>query len=370
MVEFLNLRKINQRFDKEFFETYQSFLKSGHYILGEEVSKFETAFAAYCGSKYCIGVANGLDALTLIFKAYIHLGRLKVGDKVMVPSNTYVASILAVINAGLKPVFIEPEEKTFNISPEEISKKISAEVKAILVVHLYGQLADMESIDNLADTCGLLIIEDAAQAHGAQLMSGTKAGNLGNAAGFSFYPTKNLGALGDAGAVTTNDNALAQTIKLLRNYGSEKKYENEVVGFNSRLDELQAAFLNVKLKYLDSDNSKRREIAKKYSSEIQNPKIKLPYYNGSENHVFHLFVVRVSNRKYFMEYLDKSHVGYLIHYPIAPSKQKALLEYHTISQPITGRIHDTVISLPLSPIMEEAEIIRVISVLNAYVPPP
>jgi len=376
MIEFLNLHKINSRFESEFHEVYQNFLDSGHYILGEEVSKFETAFAQYCGTSYCIGVANGLDALTLIFKAYIQLGKLKVGDEVIVPANTYIASILAVINAGLKPVLVEPNEQTFNISPTEIKKHITKEVKAILVVHLYGQLADMEAINKIAEKNNLLVVEDAAQAHGAETrfefrvqgsrFSDIKAGNIGHAAGFSFYPTKNLGALGDAGAITTNDCDLAETAKLLRNYGSSKKYVNDIIGINSRLDELQAAFLNIKLNYLDSDNANRREIAMHYLDEVKNPKISLPFYDGSENHVFHVFVIRVDERYNFIKYLDKHDIGYLMHYELAPHRQKALSEFADLSLPLTESIHKTVLSLPLSPVMSNEEVGEVISVLNSY----
>jgi len=324
----------------------------------------------------CIGVANGLDALTLIFRAYKQLRKLKAGDEVMLPSNTYIASILAVINAGLKPVFIEPKEHTFNISPSEISKHLSSGVKAILVVHLYGQLADMEAINQIAEKNNVLVVEDAAQAHGAETsfgfkiqgsrFNGVKAGNFGHAAGFSFYPSKNLGALGDAGAVTTNDDELAETIKLLRNYGSSKKYINEIIGVNSRMDELQAAFLNVKLNQLDADNQKRRDIAVQYLSGITNSKIQLPFYDGSRNHVFHVFVVRVSNRPEFLDYLDSNDIGYLLYYPKAPHRQKALSKYSQLNLPISEDIHDSVVSLPLNPVMTNDEVLEVIRVVNKY----
>ncbi|MEM6517450.1 MAG: DegT/DnrJ/EryC1/StrS family aminotransferase [Bacteroidota bacterium] len=393
MVEFLNLQKINKRFEPEFNKVYQNFLDSGHYVLGAEVATFEKNLAHYCGTSHCIGVANGLDALTLIFKAYIHLGKLKQGDKVMVPSNTYIASILAVINAGLEPIFIEPDETTFNISPSEILRQINPEVKAILVVHLYGQLADMEAISAISEKHGLLILEDAAQAHGAvfssefrvqssalgvgdateNLVSFTnqvgnfkKAGNLGHAAAFSFYPTKNLGALGDAGAVTTNNHDLAETIKLMRNYGSSKKYINNIIGYNSRLDEIQAAFLNIKLKYLDADNAKRRKVANRYLSEINNPKVRLPYCDGSENHVFHVFAVRVDNRDDFTSYLDKNEIGWLIHYPIAPHNQDALKTRNNLNLPITEAIHKTEVSLPLSPVLSDDEVQKVINSVNNF----
>lgn len=367
MIKFLDLYKINQRFEDEFSSRFKAFLNSGYYIKGSEVKHFEDQYAAYCGTKHCIGVANGLDALTLIFKAYIDLGKLKVNDEVILPANTYIATILSVINAGLKPVFVEPDEATFNISPSEIEKHITPETKAILVVHLYGQLADMSSINAIAKTHNLLVIEDAAQAHGASLSSEEKkAGNLSDAAGFSFYPTKNLGALGDAGAVTTNDTELAECINILHNYGSSKKYVNEKLGINSRLDELQASFLNVKLQHLDNDNHKRREIAKQYLSGINNPKITLPFYDHTTNHVFHVFVVRVSNRPQFINYLDNNGIGYLIHYPIAPHHQKALLQYKSLYLPITEAIHETVVSIPMSPVMTSNEIETIINALNLY----
>lgn len=367
MVKFLDLNKINFKYEEAFASRFKAFLKSGYYIKGSEVSQFEVSFARYCGTKHCIGVANGLDALTLIFKAYIELGKLKLGDEVMIPSNTYIASILSVLNSGLKPVFVEPDEATFNIAASEIQKHLKPSVKAILVVHLYGQLADMSEINAIAKTNKLLVVEDAAQAHGAVSISEEKkAGNLSDAAGFSFYPTKNLGALGDAGAVTTNDDALAACIKLLHNYGSSKKYVNEKIGVNSRLDEIQASFLNVKLKDLDTQNEKRRGIAKRYLKSIDNPKIKLPFYDFSSNHVFHVFVVRVEDRTHFMNYLDQKEIGYLIHYPIAPHKQAALSLYKSLYLPVAESIHATVISIPMSPVVTNQEIETIINALNLY----
>ena len=367
MIKFLDLNKINSRFEDEFLSRFKTFLNSGYYIKGEEVSSFEANYAKYCGVKYCIGVANGLDALTLIFKAYIELGKLQLNDEVIVPANTYIATILSVINSGLKPVFVEPDEVTFNISPSEIEKHIAPKVKAVLVVHLYGQLADMKSINAIAKKNNLLVIEDAAQAHGAVSNSEEKkAGNLSHAAAFSFYPTKNLGALGDAGAVTTNDEALANCIKLLHNYGSSKKYVNDIIGTNSRLDELQAVFLNVKLKQLNEDNSKRQAIAKRYLAGIKNPKIQLPFYDFSKNHVFHVFVVRVKDRAHFIKHLEKHNIGHLIHYPIAPHQQKALLPFKSLYLPITESIHNTVVSIPMSPVMKNDEIEIIINALNLY----
>lgn len=366
MIKFLDIHKVNARFEEQFKQEFQSFLDSGYYILGEGLKRFEQNFAFYCGTKFCLGVSNGLDALTLIFKGYIELGKLKVGDEVLVPANTFIASVLAIINSGLKPVFVEPDEKTYNISTSEIEKQISKETKAILAVHLYGQLADMDSIISLAKKHDLLVIEDAAQAHGAIDNNGIKAGNLSNAAAFSFYPTKNLGALGDAGAITTNDEELFLILNKLRNYGSEKKYVSDLSGFNNRMDELQAIFLDVKLKLLDADNEKRRTIAKRYLAEIQNSKIQLPFYNNSKNHVFHLFVIRVKDRDDFVSYCEKKEIQTLIHYPIPPHKQKALSEFVSLELPITEAIHNTVVSLPISPVMNEDEVSFVIGTLNTY----
>lgn len=367
MIKFLDLHKINARFEPKLQEAFQRFLDSGHYILGKEVETFESDFASYCGSKHCIGTANGLDALILIFKAYLELGNLQMNDEVIVPANTYIASILSIIQAGLKPIFIEPDEATFNSSSEEIQKHITTKTKAILAVHLYGQLADMEPINQIAKQHNLLVIEDAAQAHGAVANSKfLKAGNLSHAAAFSFYPSKNLGCLGDGGAITTNDDDLAKCVKLLRNYGSSQKYVNELIGINSRLDEVQAAFLNVKLDSLDADNEARRTIAKRYNSEIKNKKIQLPFYDGSKNHVFHAFVVRVEDRNNFTAYLDRNSIGSLIHYPIPPHQQKALSTYQNLSFPITERMHQSVVSIPMSPVMTESEVTTVIKVLNHY----
>ena len=366
MIKFLDLHKINARFQNEFSLKFNSFLDSGNYILGKEVTDFENSFAQYCGTKYCIGVANGLDALTLIFKAHIELGKLSLGDEVLVPANTYIASILSVINSGLIPIFVEPDPETFNISILDVEKKITPNTKVILAVHLYGQLANLDAIQNIADRHNLIVIEDAAQAHGAENKFGKKAGNLSHAAAFSFYPTKNLGALGDAGAVTTNDSNLEQCIRLIRNYGNSEKYVNKIVGFNSRLDELQAAILNVKLKYLDSDNERRRQIAKRYLSEIDNKKIKLPFYDQSKNHVFHIFVVSVEKRDHFMDYLRANDIGNLLHYPIPPHKQKAFLKYNHLKLPVTEMIHEQVVSIPMSPVLTDYEVEIVIKVLNSY----
>ncbi|WP_426431009.1 DegT/DnrJ/EryC1/StrS family aminotransferase [Winogradskyella sp. HB-48] len=366
MIPFLDLHKINNRFREELEASFAKSLETSYYILGPNVKTFETEFANYCGTDYCIGTANGLDALTLILKGYIELGRLKKGDKVIVPANTYIATILSVLHAELEPVLVEPNPKTYNISTEEVKMKLNKDIKAILVVHLYGQLAEMERLKSIADEHNLLLLEDAAQAHGAVSTHNTKAGNLGHAAAFSYYPSKNLGALGDGGAVTTNNKELFETVLLLRNYGSKVKYENEIIGYNSRLDDLQAAFLSIKLKYLDSDNRRRRDIARYYLEGIRNSKIVLPFYDGSDNHVFHTFVVEVDDREDFVNHLNKNKVGWLIHYPIPPHKQKALQRFSYLKLPITEQIHKRIISLPISPVLTDQEVNTVIEVINAY----
>jgi len=366
MIHFLNLRKLNQPFEAAFEKKMKQFLDGGWYILGNEVKQFEADFAAYCGTKHCIGVGNGLDALVLIFKAYIHLGKLQKGDEVIVPANTYIASILAVLQADLVPVLVEPRLETFNINPEAIEAKITSKTKAILPVHLYGQLCEIKAINEIAQTHNLLVIEDAAQAHGSQFSENERAGNLSHAAAFSFYPGKNLGALGDAGAITTNDDALAEVLFSMRNYGSKVKYENEIIGVNSRLDELQAAFLNIKLKQLDSENEFRRQIAKRYLSEIKNNKIVLPFWDESENHVFHLFIIRTPNRQELQNYLKNNLIETMIHYPIPPHKQKALSNWNHLSFPITEKIHNEVLSIPLNSTLADEEIEHIIITLNRY----
>lgn len=379
MIKFLDLQKINRPFEIEFQEKMKQFLDKGWYILGDEVKTFETNFAAYCKAKYCIGVGNGLDALVLIFKAYMQLGKLQKGDEVIVPANTYIASILAILQADLVPVLVEPSLETYNINPFLIEEKITNNTKAILAVHLYGQLAEMSEINKIAQKYNLLLIEDAAQAHGAILndksqkseikndkLEVKKAGNLGHAAGFSFYPGKNLGALGDAGAITTNDVALAEVLFSMRNYGSKVKYENEIIGTNSRLDELQATFLNAKLPYLDNENEKRRSIAKRYITEIKNNKIVLPIWDESKNHVFHLFVIRTKNRNELANYLKESGIETMIHYPIAPHKQEALKEWSDLSFPISEKIHNQVLSIPLNSCLREDEINKIIGVINQF----
>lgn len=357
MIKFLDLQKINAAHQDEIQQKLKKVLEEGWFILGNEVREFEQNFAAYSGSKHCIGVGNGLDALVLIFKAYIQMGNLQEGDEIIVPANTYIATILALLEVGLVPVLVEPDITTYNLDPNLIEEKITPKTKGILPVHLYGQLADMEAIMELGYKHDLLIVEDAAQAHGMQFKgSHTRA--------FSFYPGKNLGALGDAGAITTNDEKLAKVLFSLRNYGSEKKYHNDRIGVNSRLDELQAAFLSVKLKYLDKENAVRKTIADRYSSEIKNEKIILPQTNGW--HVYHIYVIRTKDRTGLQDYLHQHNIETLIHYPIPPHKQKALSDWNKLSFPITEKIHDEILSIPMSPVMTHDEVSSVIEILNSY----
>ncbi|HRE77016.1 MAG TPA: DegT/DnrJ/EryC1/StrS family aminotransferase [Flavobacterium sp.] len=362
MIKFFDLKKVNQPYEKAFHEKLEQFMQRGWYILGDEVKLFEENFANYCQSKHCIGVGNGLDALVLIFKAYIELGKLQKGDEVIIPANTYIASVLSILQADLVPILVEPKLETFNLNPNLIVEKITSKTKAILVVHLYGQLAEMDKIDAIAKQNNLLIIQDAAQSHGVHIPSPIAH----HPSAYSFYPSKNLGCLGDGGAVVTNDHELSRVIKAMRNYGSEKKYVNDFIGINSRLDEIQAAFLNVKLDDLDQDNQKRREIANRYLTEIRNDKIVLPFYDGSANHVFHLFVIRTENRNELQEYLNEKGIETMIHYPIPPHQQKALAAFSSLSFPITEKIHREVLSLPMSPVLTREEVSHVIQVINRY----
>ena len=364
-IKFLDLQKINARDAAEIKEAVNRVIDSGWYLLGNEVKSFEKEFGAYCGVKYCIGVANGLDALRLIFKAYMELGQLLEGDEVIVPANTYIASILSISDNRLKPVLVEPNINTFNLDEELIENAITSKTKAILLVHLYGQNAMTDKIQALAKKHHLFIIEDSAQAHGA-CFKDKKVGNLGDASGFSFYPGKNLGALGDAGAVTTNNKELAATIRALANYGSDEKYINKYQGLNSRLDEIQAAVLRVKLKKIDQDITKRRAVATSYIAGIVNQQIILPNNTELNTHVWHLFVIRNNNRDVLQQYLTDHGIQTLIHYPIPPHKQTAYVGWNTLSFPITEKIHQEVISLPIGPVMNKKEINEVIRVLNLY----
>jgi len=348
VISFLDLKAINAQYRDELVAAATRVIDSGWYIQGTEVKAFEEEFADYCGSKHCIGVANGLDALTLTLRAWKEMGKLKEGDEVIVPANTYIASILAITENRLKPVLVEPDEATFNLCPEKTAAAITPNTKAIVAVHLYGQIAPMPELMQLADEYGLLVLEDAAQAHGVSI-DGRKAGSWGHAAGFSFYPGKNLGALGDAGAVTTDDEELAKTIRALGNYGSHKKYENLYQGVNSRLDEIQAAMLRVKLRHLDEEIESRRNVAEYYLAHIDNPNILLPAVGNRESHVWHLFVVRSTMRDRLQQHLAEQGVQTLIHYPVPPHQQKAYLAWQSQHHPLTERIHKTVLSLPMGP---------------------
>ena len=364
-IPFLDLKAINAAYRDELIEAATRVIDSGWYIQGQEVAAFEKEFAAYCGTRYCIGVGNGLDALILTLRAWKELGRLKEGDEIIVPANTYIATILAITENRLTPVLVEPDIDTYNLSPELAEKTITPRTKAILPVHLYGRLAEMPQIMDIADRHGLLVLEDAAQGHGASLQ-GRKAGNWGHAAGFSFYPGKNLGALGDAGAVTTNDEELAQTIRALGNYGSHKKYENLYQGVNSRLDEMQAALLRVKLQHLDQETATRRIAARKYLEGIQNPHITLPKWEKEEQHVFHLFVIRCSRRDALQAYLLDQGVHTMIHYPIPPHKQQAYIDWNTRIFEISESIHQSILSLPMSSLINDCQADFVINKLNYY----
>lgn len=366
MIKFLDLQKINLQYQNEIEAKLLEVFRSGWYLMGSQLSNFEKNLSDYIGAKHSIGVANGLDALRLILRGYIELGIMNPGDEIIVPSNTYIASILAISDNGLVPVLVEPEIETYNIDISKIEEKITSKTKGILIVHLQGRVVFSDQLKEIAEKYQLKIIEDNAQAIGAE-WNGKKTGNLGDASGFSFYPGKNLGALGDAGAVTTNDDELAKTIRALANYGSNQKYVNIYKGLNSRLDEIQAAVLDVKLKYIDQENKIRREIAKRFINEINNPTIILPEYPSDENeHVWHVFVIRSEKRDELQAYLTENGIQTLIHYPIPPHQQQAYKEWNELSFPISEKIHDEVLSFPISPVMSEDEIKQIIEVVNKF----
>lgn len=364
MVKFLDLEKINARHAKEIEEAIKRVVASGWYLRGLETESFEKNYADYIGTKYAIGCGNGLDALTLILMAYIELNVMQPGDEIIVPANTYIASILAISRAGLKPVPVEPSPFTLQIDENLIEKAITPKTKGVMIVHLYGQNAFTDKIRDICNRYNLKLIEDNAQAHGA-MYKGKKTGSLGDAAGHSFYPGKNLGALGDAGAVTTNDYSLAETVRALGNYGSEKKYVFNMKGLNSRIDEVQSAMLNVKLKYLDSDNNHRRKIAEMYFDQIKNPLVKLPETSIGIDNVFHIFPIFSEKRDYLQKMLQEKGIQTLIHYPIPPHRQKCYPEWHHLSLPITEAIHDRELSLPISPVTSFEEATGIISALNS-----
>ncbi len=369
MIPFLDLKNINQQYRQQLIEACTRVIDSGWYIGGTELEQFEQNFAKYCGAQYAIGVANGLDALILVLRAWKELGKLQEGDEVIVPSNTYIASILAISANQLKPVLVEPDPNTFNLDPVKIEAALTEKTKAILPVHLYGQLAAMPEIMAIAEKYNLLVLEDSAQSHGAALYN-KKAGNWGHASGFSFYPGKNLGALGDAGAITTNDAELANMLKALRNYGSHEKYKNLVQGVNSRLDEIQAAILDIKLKFLDQETLHRRKIAALYLENINNSLIQLPKMQinalDDKQHVWHLFVIRTEHRKALKKHLTEHGIQTLIHYPIPPHKQQAYVELNNSSFPISEKIHSEVLSLPMGPTLSLTDAQFIIDVCNGF----
>lgn len=365
MIKFLDLQAINGQYQKELKEACARVIDSGWYIMGNELEAFEHEFAEYCGSKYCIGVANGLDALLLTLRAWKELGMLKCGDEIIVPSNTYIASILAISENDLTPILVEPDINTFNLTAEGINAAITERTKVILPVHLYGQISPMKEIMQLAKKHNLLVLEDCAQSHNA-MIDRRSAGSWGDAGAFSFYPGKNLGALGDAGAIITDNKELFEVLCALRNYGSHEKYKNKFKGMNSRLDEIQAAMLRVKLAYLDRETEARQTVAKQYLDRINNPLIELPEVINAEEHVWHLFVIKTKYREKLQHYLSDNNIHTLIHYPIPPHKQDAYPELRHLELPVTEEIHSQVLSLPISPISSKSDINKVIEVINSF----
>lgn len=360
MIEYENLKKLNEPFFAEYAEKFKRVCESGWYILGEEVRIFESSFAKYCNAGHCIGVANGLDALIIALKVF----SFKAGDEIIVPSNTYIATILSVLNCGLKPVLVEPRLATYNIDPEAIEAAITPKTKAIMVVHLYGKCCEMERINDIASRFNLRVIEDCAQAHGANI-KGKKTGTFGDLGAFSFYPTKNLGALGDGGCLTTNGSDIAERVKMYRNYGSQKKYYNEVIGINSRLDEVQAAFLSVKLQVLDKINEHKNRLASIYSTRLKDDFIK-PVVQDGYYDVYHIYNIRHPRRDQLKSYLDQHGVKTEIHYPVPPHKQNAMSGILSGSFPISEEIHATTLSLPVSYFHKEEQIHHVVDVLNKF----
>lgn len=368
-VPFLDLRDVHARYADELKAAAARVIDSGHYVLGEELAAFEREFAAWCGVRHALGVGSGLDALALILRGYLGLGVLAEGDEVIVPGNTFIASFLAVSANRLVPVPVEPDAASFNLDPACVAAAIGPRTRAIMAVHLYGQLADMPALAGLARRHGLLLIEDAAQAHGAT-REGRKAGAFGDAAAFSFYPAKNLGALGDGGAVVTGDARLAERVAALRNYGSDTKYHHLFQGINSRLDEIQAALLRVKLRHLDEDIARRRRVAQRYREGIRHPQIGLPQVACEERHAWHLFVVRCHRRDALQRHLQAQGVQSQVHYPVPPHRQPAYAELREAWLPLTERLHEEVLSLPLGPSLGEDAVARVIAACNAFECPP
>jgi dTDP-4-amino-4,6-dideoxygalactose transaminase len=367
IVPFLSLREVNARHADELKAAAARVIDSGWYVLGDEVAAFEREFALYVGVRHALGVANGLDALSLILRGYMELGAIDEGDEVIVPGNTFIASFLAITQNRLVPVPVEPDPDSFNIDPMCVKAAIGSRTRAIMAVHLYGQLADMGALAALARQQKLLLIEDAAQAHGAT-SDGRSAGTFGDATAFSFFPGKNLGALGDGGAVVTNDAALAQKVAALRNYGSDVKYHHLLQGVNSRLDDMQAAMLQVKLKYLDEDIASRRSVARRYRDGIRHPRIMLPDTPREELHAWHLFVVRCTDRDALQRHLLAHGIQTQVHYPVPPHRQPAYASLHHLRLPLTERLHDEVLSLPMGPTLSSDDVARVINVCNSFEP--
>lgn len=365
MIKFLDIQKITDSHSEEIHSAASRVINSGWYLLGEEVKRFEASYTNYIGTSYCIGVANGLDALRIILRAYIEMGIMKEGDEIIVPANTYIASIIAISDNKLVPVLIEPDIKTYQIDENKIESAITSKTRGLMIVHLYGQCAYSEKIGSLCKQYNLKLIEDNAQAHACKF-NGKITGSLGDAAGHSFYPGKNLGALGDGGAVTTDDKELADRVRTLANYGSHVKYIFEYQGYNSRLDEIQAAILSVKLKYLEKDTERRKEVARYYLEHINNPEIILPVVRNWDAHVFHIFIIRSSRRNELQKYLTENGVQTIIHYPIPPHKQNAYKEWNSQSFPITEKIHEEVLSLPISQVITDEEVAKVVEVINSF----
>lgn len=365
-IRFLDLQRINAAFEPRLSEAVARVVRSGRYLQGDAVEAFEAAWADYCGCRHAVAVGNGLDALKLILRAYRELEGWESGDEVLVPANTFVATLLAVEEAGLRPVLCEPDRADCLLHADErLDALCTPRTRAVMPVHLYGRLCDMEALTAWAARRGLKVVEDAAQAHGA-LRGGRRAGHWGHAAGFSFYPGKNLGALGDAGAVTTDDEALARTVRMLANYGSARKYVNEYRGVNSRMDEVQAAVLSVKLPHLDADNERRRCIAERYLKQVHHPDLMLPEWGPRAGHVFYVFAVRCARRDDLQRHLAANGIETLIHYPIPPHRQRAYPEWNTLSLPVTEQIHREVLSLPVSPVLTDADVEHIIDALNRF----
>lgn len=365
MIKFLDLQKVTQKYAEEIHEAVNRVVDSGWYLQGKENEKFEADYSAYIGTKYTVGCANGLDALIWIFRAYVEMGVMQAGDEVIVPANTYIASILAISENGLKPVLVEPNIETYQIDDSKIERALTERTKGVLIVHLYGQCAYTDKIGELCKKYNLKLVEDNAQAHGC-MFKGHRTGSLGDAAGHSFYPGKNLGAFGDAGAVTTDDEELAKTVRAVANYGSQRKYVFKYIGRNSRLDEIQAAVLDVKLKHLEEDLAIRKQVSKYYIDHITNPKIITPIVKDWDAHVFHIFTIRCKRRDELQKYLADNGVQTIIHYPIPPHKQECYKEWNHLSFPITEQIHNEELSLPMSPVITKEEVEKVVEVINKF----